>query len=85
MGDPPAHRQPAAGHVDDSQGARSLKRRVAEIPYLIEELKEGLGWVGLTESRIWDALAPCMALHANLIAGKPAPSSCRAAPPAGPP
>jgi hypothetical protein len=26
-----------------------------------------------------------MALHANLIAGKPAPSSCRAAPPAGPP
>lgn len=69
--------------VDDSQGARSLKRRVAEIPYLIEELKEGLGWVGLTESRIWDALAPCMALHANLIAGKPAPefvprrSSCR--------
>lgn len=69
--------------VDDSQGARSLKRRIADIPYLIEELKEGLTWVGLTESRIWDALAPCMALHANLIAGKPAPdfvprrSSCR--------
>ena len=69
--------------VDDSQGARSLKRRIADIPYLIEELKEGLAWVGLTESRIWDALAPCMALHANLIAGKPAPefvprrSSCR--------
>lgn len=69
--------------VDDSQGGRSLQRRVAEIPYLIEELKEGLAWVGLSESRIWDALAPCMALHANLIAGKPAPefvprrSSCR--------
>ena len=69
--------------VDDSRGARSLKRRIADIPYLIEELKEGLAWVGLTESRIWDALAPCMALHANLIAGKPAPefvprrSSCR--------
>ena len=56
-------------------GGEEARRQLgAELPVLVQELKDGLAWIGLPAGKIAAALAPCMARHEALLAGRPEPA-----------
>lgn len=66
-----AHRLLVSALPEPDEVAR--KHLIAQLPALMHSLEEGLAWIGLSPERIQEGVAPCMELHAALIAGRPAP------------
>ncbi|MCE1184323.1 MAG: DUF1631 domain-containing protein [Rhodocyclales bacterium] len=46
----------------------------AQLPGLIRDLEEGLGWIGIPPERIKESLGPCLDLHAALLSGRSVPA-----------
>ena len=66
-----AHRLLVSAMPEPDEVAR--QHLMAQLPALMRSLEEGLAWIGLAPERIREGLAPCLELHAALIAGRPGP------------
>lgn len=66
-----AHRLLVSAMPEPDEVAR--QHLMAQLPALMRSLEEGLAWIGLSPEHIREGLAPCLELHAALIAGRPGP------------
>lgn len=66
-----AHRLLVSAMPEPDETVR--QQLMAQMPALMRSLEEGLAWLGLAPERIREGLAPCLELHAALIAGRPGP------------
>lgn len=73
-----AHRLLVSAMPDPDEVAR--QQLMAQLPALMRALEDGLAWIGLAPERIREGLAPCLELHAALIAGRPGPEPVRRRP-----